>query len=100
MLKGNVRLQKLLIAYQVGITITFNDAALWTAASTFVRTAQAKVGGGISILGFKFGAGASQTYSQSTSSIKVVNQGNVGQIILPPTAPGVTVLLGALGKAL
>ncbi|KAH8595520.1 hypothetical protein B0O99DRAFT_671946 [Bisporella sp. PMI_857] len=99
-LKGSVRLQKILVGYQVGITITFNDAAQWTSVSTFVKNAQKNVGGGISIFGFRFGAGSSSTYQQSVSSIQVIQQGNVGQIVLPPTAPGVTVMLGALGKAL
>jgi len=95
-----VRLQKILVGYQVGITITFNDASLWTAVSSYVKNAQSNVGGGISIFGFKFGAGSSSTYSRSTSDIRVVSQGNIGQLVLPPTAPGVTVMLGALGKAL
>ena len=99
-LKGLVRLQKMLIGYQVGITITFNDAELWTYVSNYVKSGQQSGSGGISIFGFRFGASGSGTYQQSTSSIQVIQTGTTGQLVLPPTPPGVTVLLGALGKAL
>jgi len=99
-LTGNVRLDSILLAYEVGLTITFSDVALYEAISTYILDIQKSVSGGLSIFGFHFGGSKTSTYQQTTKSITLTQTSTGGTIVLPPTAQGVTVMLGALGKAL
>jgi len=99
-LKGRVRLEKLLIGYEIGLTITINDSSTWQSAYSFLQTAQRTTGGGFSIFGFHFGAGGTTTTHRNITDVHFVDNKSSGQIVIPPSLPGLTFMMGALGKAL
>ncbi|CZR62182.1 uncharacterized protein PAC_12079 [Phialocephala subalpina] len=98
-LASRARLRKLLIGYEVGLKITINDTNTWTNISTFIQDAKSSTGGGFSIFGFHFGAGGSSTTHRNVSTLVTHSDGTSGVIVIPPSPPGLTFLLGALGRA-
>ncbi|KAF8857878.1 hypothetical protein BDZ45DRAFT_802911 [Acephala macrosclerotiorum] len=55
--------------------------------------------GGFSSFGFHFGAGGSSTTHRNVSTLVTHSDGSSGVISIPPSPPGLTFLLGALGRA-
>jgi hypothetical protein len=53
-------------------------------------------GGGVSIFGFHFGAGGSATTHRNITEVRFIENNYFGQIVIPPSPPGLTFLLGAL----
>lgn len=99
-LVGRVRLTRILVGYEIGMTITVTDTALYKSMSQFIQTAQRSTGGGFSLFGFRFGASQGTTSTRSTSSISLTETSSGGRIVIPPSAPGLTYMLGALGKVM
>ncbi|KAF4633327.1 hypothetical protein G7Y89_g4788 [Cudoniella acicularis] len=99
-LTGRVRLQKLLIGSEVGLTITINDSGMYKSVYQFIQDAKSSTGGGFSIFGFHFGGGGSSVTHRNTTDVTFSNQQEGGQIIIAPSLKGVPVMLGALGRAL
>jgi hypothetical protein len=100
LLANKVRLSQILVGYEVGLKITVSDTAVYQNISHFIETGSSNHGGGISIFGFHFGGGHSGGYSRDVSSVKMESTNGGGQIVIAPTPPGMTFLLGAMGKAL
>jgi hypothetical protein len=73
---------------------------MWQSVSQFIQNAQKSTGGGFSIFGFHFGAGGSSATHRNVTDVQLTNLAEGGTVIIPPSPPGITFLLGALGKAL
>ncbi|KAG4429228.1 hypothetical protein IFR05_015289 [Cadophora sp. M221] len=99
-LSSRVRLQKLLIGYEVGLKITINETSTWNSVYKFLQDAKTSSSASVNIWGIHFGAGGTKETRRNITEIQFVNDGVSGQIVIPPSQPGVTYLLGALGKAL
>ncbi|KAH6717369.1 hypothetical protein BKA61DRAFT_547217 [Leptodontidium sp. MPI-SDFR-AT-0119] len=99
-LASRVRLQKLLIGYEVGLKITINETSTWNSVYNFLQDAKTSSSASVNIWGIHFGAGGTKETRRNITEIQFVNDGVSGQIVIPPSQPGVTYLLGALGKAL
>jgi hypothetical protein len=99
-LVGKVRPQKVLLAYQPGLTITFKNMQTWKAVQQFIDTAKSNAGGGVSIFGFSFGASGGKSSDRSVTDIQLRTTGTGGTITIPPAAPGSLYVLGVLGKKL
>ncbi|KAL2060853.1 hypothetical protein VTL71DRAFT_8905 [Oculimacula yallundae] len=99
-LASRVRINKVLIGYEVALKITFNETSTWRSVYNFVSEAKKNTGGGINIWGIHFGAGGTKETRRNITEIQFKDDGVSGQIIIPPSQKGVTYLLGALGKAL
>jgi hypothetical protein len=99
-LAGNVRLTHALVAYQIGMQITFSNAETWRNVSQFIETGKKSKGGGLNIFGFSFGAGGSGAYQYSTNDLKTSSTSDGGVITIPNTPEGMVFMLGARGKAL
>ncbi|EPE31455.1 hypothetical protein GLAREA_12758 [Glarea lozoyensis ATCC 20868] len=103
-LAGKVRLQRLLIGTEVGLTITVSDTGTYNSIYSFIQDAKTSVGagGGFSIFGIRFGAGGGKTTTthREVKDVSFVTLQEGGQVIIAPSPKGVPVQLGALGKAL
>jgi hypothetical protein len=96
-LAGQVRLQKVLVAYGVGLTVSFADLSIYKTVQQYVQTAQRVPNVGINVFGFNFGVSTNGQYSRNISQISMSSNSNTGFINLAPTPAGVFVLLGAYG---
>ncbi|KAH7312843.1 hypothetical protein BKA65DRAFT_467072 [Rhexocercosporidium sp. MPI-PUGE-AT-0058] len=99
-LASRVRLSKLLIGYEVGLKITINETSTWSSVYNFLQDAKKSSSASVNIWGIHFGAGGTKETRRNISEVQFVNDGVSGQIVIPPSQPGVTYLLGALGKVL
>lgn len=99
-LNGLVRLTHALVAYQIGMQITFSNAETWRNVSSFIETGKKNKGGSLSIWGFSFGAGGGGAYQYSTNDLKTSSTADGGVITIPNTPEGMVFMLGARGKAL
>ncbi|KAF2419764.1 hypothetical protein EJ08DRAFT_653994 [Tothia fuscella] len=99
-LVGKVRPQKVLLAYQPGLTIAFKNANTWKNVKQFIDTAKSNKGGGISIFGFSFGGSGGRKSDRTMNDIQTQDSGTGGSIIIPPAAPGALYVLGVLGRKL
>jgi len=88
------------MAYEVGLTITVSNTVAYQSISNFINTATSNKGGGLSLFGFHFGANSDSSYSRDVSNVTMSSTAAGGQIYIAATPPGVTFMLGALGKAL
>ena len=98
-LANRVKITKLMLGHQVALTITIADSATWKSVSQYILDAKKDVGGGLSIFGFKFGAGGGGNVHRNITDVQTSDQGNGGVITIPAGPVGLPVLLGAFGKA-
>lgn len=99
-LNQKVRPQKILCAYQVGLTITINETQTWNSVYQFLQTAKNNTGGGFSIFGFNFGGSGGGASTRNVTDVRFVDNKVSGQIIIAPSPPNQIFMLGALGRAL
>lgn len=99
-LKQKIRLQRLLIGSEVGLTITVNDSGMYNSVHQFIEDAKKNAGGGFGIFGFHFGGGGSSTTHRNITDVTFKQEQEGGQVIIAPSPKGIPVMLGALGKAL
>ncbi|KAH8590606.1 hypothetical protein B0O99DRAFT_691392 [Bisporella sp. PMI_857] len=98
-LAGKVRITKLLLGHQVGLTITISDSATWKSVSQFISSSKKDTRGGLRIFGFGFGAGVGGNTFRNITEVQTSEQGNGGVIVIPPGPVGIPMMLGAFGKA-
>jgi hypothetical protein len=88
-LAGKVRLQRLLIGTEVGLTITVSDTGTYNSIYSFIQDAKTSVGagGGFSIFGIHFGAGGSKatTTHREVKDVSFVTLQEGGQVIIAPS---------------
>jgi hypothetical protein len=88
-LAGKVRLQRLLIGTEVGLTITVSDTGTYNSIYSFIQDAKTGVGagGGFSIFGIHFGAGGSKstTTHREVKDVSFVTLQEGGQVIIAPS---------------
>jgi hypothetical protein len=99
-LASKVKLQRLLIGSEVGLTITVSDTGTYNSIYNFVQDATSSAGGGVTIFGFHFGGGSSNTIHRNISDVSFTQLQEGGQVVIAPSPKGVPVQLGALGVAL
>ncbi|RDL35699.1 Uncharacterized protein BP5553_06311 [Venustampulla echinocandica] len=99
-LNQKIRLQRLLVGSEVGLTITVNDSGMYKSIYQFIEDAKKSAGGGFGIFGFHFGGGGSSATHRNITDVTFNQQQEGGQVIIAPSPKGVPVMLGALGKAL
>ncbi|KAF2179583.1 hypothetical protein K469DRAFT_693949 [Zopfia rhizophila CBS 207.26] len=97
-LVGNVRTQKFLVGYGVSLNITFTNMTTWNSVTKFVEEVRQDSSFGIRIFGIGFGSGGSRQSFRNKTDIKMDKIGDKGTIYIPPTPPGLTYMLGALGS--
>jgi hypothetical protein len=88
-LAGKVRLQRLLIGTEVGLTITVSDTGTYNSIYSFIQDAKTNVaaGGGFSIFGIRFGAGGGKTTitHREVKDVSFVTLQEGGQVIIAPS---------------
>ncbi|KAI9771081.1 MAG: hypothetical protein M1840_002432 [Geoglossum simile] len=92
-----VRISRILVAYRVGIKITFSRS-LRTQVRDMIHEARQDTEGGLRIFGFQFGSDSQNTssFTRDVNSVKYVEES--GELTLPPTPDGIPFVLGMLGR--
>jgi hypothetical protein len=98
-LKDQIRIEKVMLAYEISFTITMFNSATYQSMSNFLNTATSDKGDGLSIWGFQFRANSDSSYSRDVSNITMSSTANGGTIKLAATPPGLTFMMGAIGKS-
>jgi hypothetical protein len=88
-----------MVGYEVSLNITVSNSATYQSMSNFINTATSDSSGGLSIWGFHFGANSDSLYSRDVSNVSMSATTNGGVIKLAATPPGLTFMLGAMGKS-
>jgi hypothetical protein len=98
-LKDQIKIEKVMLAYGIGLIITVSNYAPYQSMSNFHITATSDKGGGLSILSFQFGVNSDSSYSRGVSNITTSSTANAGTVKLAATPLGLTFMVGAMGKS-